>query len=200
VRWLPKSYSEEERAYIVKRLKEEATDCLSRYGVKKTTVDELVRRVKIPKGTFYLFYQSKELLLFEVFLELHEKIEQQLLDGLAQIEKDNITLEQMTDMIFRFYKVADESPLIKLLTSGDIDVLARKLPKEVVTEHFEQDDFLIEKIFSLVPDMKDKDVETFSTAFRNIFFTMIYKKELGEKNYDESLKMLIRGLVIQLLE
>lgn len=195
---MPKSYSDEERAYIVKRLKEEATNCLSMYGVKKTTVDELVRRVKIPKGTFYLFYQSKELLLFEVLLELHEKIEHQLLDGITQIEKDNLNIEQMTDLIYRFYKVADESPLIKLLTSGDMDILARKLPKEVVAEHFEQDNFLIEKIFSLVPDVEDKDVETFSTAFRNIFFTMIYKKELGENNYDESLKMLIRGLVIQL--
>ncbi|WP_286081321.1 TetR/AcrR family transcriptional regulator [Parablautia intestinalis] len=31
-----------------------------------TTVDEIVKRVNIPKGTFYLFYKSKELLLFEV--------------------------------------------------------------------------------------------------------------------------------------
>lgn len=197
---MPKSYTEQERAYIIERLKEEATDCLTKYGVKKTTVDELVKRVKIPKGTFYLFYPSKELLLFEVFLELHEKIELQLLEGFAQIEKDNITLEQMTDLIFRFYKIADESPLIKLLTSGDIELLARKLPKEAISEHFVQDDFLIEKIFSMVPNVKDKDVETFSTAFRNIFFTMVYKKEMGEKNYDESLKLLIRGLVIQLLQ
>ena len=62
---MPKSYSEQEREYIRKRLKEEAADCLARYGVRRTTVDELVKRVNIPKGTFYLFYKSKELLLFE---------------------------------------------------------------------------------------------------------------------------------------
>ncbi len=197
---MPKSYSEEERAYIIERLKEEATDCLSTYGVKKTTVDELVKRVKIPKGTFYLFYKSKEQLLFEVFLELHEKIEKQMLEGLSSMKIGNISIEDMTDLIYRFYKIADESPLIKLLTSGDIEILARKLPKEVVSEHFVQDDFLIEKIFLMIPNANEKDVGTFSTAFRNIFFTMVYKKEMGEKNYDESLKILIRGLVIQLLE
>ena len=59
---LPKSYSDQERAYITKRLKEEAAACMGKFGIRRTTVDELVKRVKIPKGTFYLFYPSKELL------------------------------------------------------------------------------------------------------------------------------------------
>ncbi len=58
---MPKSYSDKERDNN-KRLKEEARLCMEQYGIRKTTVDELVKRVKIPKGTFYLFFQSKELL------------------------------------------------------------------------------------------------------------------------------------------
>ena len=53
---VPKSYSEQEKEYIRKRLKEEAAKCLAKYGVRRTTVDEIVKRVNIPKGTFYLFY------------------------------------------------------------------------------------------------------------------------------------------------
>ena len=75
---MPKSYSDQEKEYIVSRLKEEAVKCLSQYGVRRTTVDELVKRVNIPKGTFYLFYKSKELLLFEVLQELHDKINNDL--------------------------------------------------------------------------------------------------------------------------
>lgn len=56
---MPKSYSEQEWEYIRKRLKEEAAKCLARYGARRTTVDEIVKRVNIPKGTFYLFYKSK---------------------------------------------------------------------------------------------------------------------------------------------
>ncbi|MDY4210978.1 MAG: TetR/AcrR family transcriptional regulator [Treponema sp.] len=37
--------------------------------MKKTTVDELVKRTGIPKGTFYLFYPSKEILLFDISQE-----------------------------------------------------------------------------------------------------------------------------------
>lgn len=75
---LPKSYSDQERAYITKRLKEEAAACMGQFGIRRTTVDELVKRVKIPKGTFYLFYPSKELLLFEVIQEQHELVNQML--------------------------------------------------------------------------------------------------------------------------
>lgn len=60
---MPKCYSEQEREYTIKRLKEEAAACMGQFGIRCTTVDELVKRVNIPKGTFYLFYKSKELLL-----------------------------------------------------------------------------------------------------------------------------------------
>ena len=66
---MPKTYSENERAYIQERLKTEAKKCLATYGIRKTTIDELVKRVGIPKGTFYLFYESKEQLLYEVIME-----------------------------------------------------------------------------------------------------------------------------------
>ena len=85
---MPKSYSEQEKEYIKKRLKEEAAKCLAQYGVRHTTVDEIVQRVNIPKGTFYLFYKSKELLLFEVILEEHEMIEQKMYQAVNEMKQD----------------------------------------------------------------------------------------------------------------
>lgn len=67
---MPRTFSEQERTYIQEQLRAEAKKCLATYGIRKTTVDELVRRVGIPKGTFYLFYESKERLLFEVIMEV----------------------------------------------------------------------------------------------------------------------------------
>ena len=63
---MPKLYSDEEKKNIIAKLKKEANTLMQEKGVKKTTVDELVKRVGIPKGSFYLFYPSKEMLLFEV--------------------------------------------------------------------------------------------------------------------------------------
>lgn len=65
------THDQKEANYIKKRLKEEAGICLAQFGIKGTTGDELVRRVKIPKVTIYLFNKSKELLVFEVLMEQH---------------------------------------------------------------------------------------------------------------------------------
>jgi AcrR family transcriptional regulator len=196
---LPKCYSQQEREYIIKRLKEEAAKCLSQYGIKRTTVDEIVKRVKIPKGTFYLFYKSKELLLFDVILEEHDKIEKQLLEALSRLNPKEITCEEMTDLLFGFYKAAEDIPILKMLSSGEIEILTRKLPEDVVTEHLLQDNSMIERLFEkIVP--KGKDMEVFSVAFRNIYFATLHKNEFDERHYDDALKLLIRGLVIQLLQ
>ena len=71
---MPKVYSDNEKKKKKKRLHDAANKSLLENGVRKTTVDELVQKVGIPKGTFYLFYKSKEELLFEVILEYHEII------------------------------------------------------------------------------------------------------------------------------
>jgi AcrR family transcriptional regulator len=64
---MPKSYSEKERQHLIELLQEAAFESIKKNGIKKTTVDDLVKKVNIPKGTFYLLYKSKELLLFDAF-------------------------------------------------------------------------------------------------------------------------------------
>lgn len=196
---MPKAYSEYEKEYIRTQLKEEAADCLGKYGIKGTTVDKLVKRVKIPKGAFYLFYPSKELLIFEVLLEIHEQLDKELLHQILKIDASNISLELMTDMIFNFYKMAHASPIIKLLTSGEIEILERKLPAATISNHLTHDNFIIDKLLSVFPNSNGKDIEIFSSAFRSIFFSMIHSHEMSDANYDDGLKLLIKGLVIQLL-
>ncbi|MBO7531153.1 MAG: TetR/AcrR family transcriptional regulator, partial [Lachnospiraceae bacterium] len=48
---MPKTYSEREREKIVKKLKKAANELMMKKGVKKATVDELVKKAGIPKGT-----------------------------------------------------------------------------------------------------------------------------------------------------
>ena len=51
---------------IKERLQKAAVESMIKYGVRRTTIDYLVKGANIPKGTFYLFNDSKEELLFEV--------------------------------------------------------------------------------------------------------------------------------------
>ena len=57
---MPKAFSEEEKARIRERLLEAGRKRFTRYGLKKTTIEELAGAARIAKGSFYLFFDSKE--------------------------------------------------------------------------------------------------------------------------------------------
>ena len=196
---MPKTYSDDERAYIKKRLMEEAAYLLSTFGIRRTTVDELAERVKIPKGTFYLFYESKELLLFEVLMEQHVIIEKQMFDEVKSLY-GHVTSDNLTEIIYKFFKATDDTGLLRLITTGEIELLYRKLPQEVMKEHFIHDSSTIKTIIESLSLSADINTDHFSTAFRNLFITMVYKREIGEEYFDEALKLLIKGLVLQMLK
>ncbi|WP_026658712.1 TetR/AcrR family transcriptional regulator [Butyrivibrio sp. AC2005] len=197
---MPKSYSDQEREYIIQRLKEEAAKCLAQYGVRRTTVDELVKRVGIPKGTFYLFYKSKELLLFEVIQDQHEAINNELADALSKVAVRDLSADTLTDLIFEFFKKTDEMPILKLLDTDEVELLVRKLPREVVEAHFQDDTDTIEQMLSMFPIKKNLNVKVVSAAFHAVYFATLHKAEIGEENYDEALRLLIYGIVKQMMK
>lgn len=196
---MPKKFTESEKDYIIKRLKEEALKCLSTYGVRKTTVDELVKRVNIPKGTFYLFYESKELLLFDAINDIHEVIQNKLMEELTGLTAE-ITVDSFTDFLMRLIKEVNNTGLLSIMISGELEYLMRKLPENVVKEHALQDNVNIERLFSILPNTAGKNVEAFSGALRGVFLTMLYKREIGEQIFEEAMGLMLRGLVIQMLE
>ncbi|MBO5169223.1 MAG: TetR/AcrR family transcriptional regulator [Oscillospiraceae bacterium] len=195
---MPKSYSDQERAYIRKRLKEEAAACMGKYGIRRTTVDELVKRVHIPKGTFYLFYSSKELLLFEVIQEQHELVNQKLFQELSDLSAAELSAEKITDVIFNFYKMTEQMPIFRLINSEEIELLVRKLPQEVVQAHLQEDTDTIGNLFTLIPAKKEVDVKVISAAFHAIYYATLHRKEICEEQYDQALRMLIHGVVTQI--
>lgn len=195
---MPKSFSEQEREYIKQRLKEEAEKCLAQYGIRRTTVDEIVKRVNIPKGTFYLFYKSKELLLFEVIQEQQNNINFELYQAFADIANTELSAEKLTDMIFEFYKKTEKMLVLKLSDAGEIELLKRKLPQEIVDEHLQDDTDMIEKMIALFHVKKEVDIKVISAAFHAIYYVTLHKAEIGEEQYDKALRALIYGIVMKI--
>lgn len=197
---MPKTFSDNERAYIKKRLMEEAQACLAQFGIRKTTVDELVRRANIPKGTFYLFYPSKELLFFDVFCNIHDQIQADALHRIDDLQ-GNINVDTVTELIFGLYKQVDSTFIYSFAASGDLELLMRKLPPEVAKAHTEKDDFSMERLLSLLPGVRTEgNIKIFSAALRAIFCTMPHRREIGEDVFDSAIRVLLRGVLLQLFE
>lgn len=194
---MPKSFSDAEREYIKERLKKEAQECLAQYGMRKTTVDEIVRRARIPKGTFYLFYESKELLFFDVFMQLHEKIQAEVLEKIERLQ-GNVTAKSVTELIYSLYKEMVDSFLFRMAVDGELEMLFLKLPPQTLMQHNLQDDLSLQRIIEIVPGIKDKNIKAYSAAFRVVFASMKLRREIGEKEFDGALKIMIHGIVLQM--
>ena len=194
---MPKSFSDNEREYLKKRLMEEANACLAAYGIRKTTVDELVRRVGIPKGTFYLFYESKDALIRDVILKLNSDIQGKMINAVAAME-EKPDADQLTDLIFNLYKSLDGSFLLKLIENGEIEFFMRTAPPEYIQQNVAEDDFMVGRLLALFPNMDPRKNRLFSGALRAIFLLPLYRKEIACDQFDEMLHLVIRGVVLQM--
>ena len=196
---MPKTFSESERAYIKERLFAEAQKCLATYGIRKTTIDELVKRVGIPKGTFYLFYESKEQLLFEVITEFDKEAQEQMIKAFTALP-GMPDADAFTDIILRFYRRVGESFLPRLMQSGELEYFMRTVPPELSRQHAERDEEAMKRMFAAFPGMQSDRAAVLSAAFRGVFLTLLFKDEIGADIYEDALRVLVRGVAIQLLE
>ena len=206
---MPKIYSEKEKKIIIQRLKEEANLLMQEKGVKKTTVDELVKRVGIPKGTFYLFYPSKEMLLFDVAQDFHEQVDEHMTQGVNKIIQDNKIsmdvadfseyVEEITDLILGAMEITYNSCLKVLLEPTSMALVLSKLPEDVLAKHREDDSDMGAGIFKAFAAKRNLSVQAVSGTFMMIILGGIYKREIGVDNWKESMRIAVKGIVLQLI-
>lgn len=196
---MPKIYSDEEKREIIDRLHKAGEQGIMCFGVKKTTVDYLVKEAGIPKGTFYLFYESKEMLLFEILMQVHEEIEQDFFREVAAVG-NAMDVETLTDIFVRMFEKCEQSCILRMITGDDMQILAEKLPKEVLSAHLESDTDNVEKLKIFFPRMENEQAQTVACAFRGLFMLLVQKKQIGEAYFYESMRMLVRGILLQLFE
>ena len=66
---MPRAFTAVEKETIREKLLQAGRACFLRYGLKKTTIEDLTGPAGIAKASFYLFFESKEKLFVEVFME-----------------------------------------------------------------------------------------------------------------------------------
>lgn len=82
---MPAAFSEAERERIVRLLCEAGLRLFPERGLRKTSLDDLVRPAGIAKSTFYMFFDSKEALYLELMRRQLLDVRRQVIDeGLEQ--------------------------------------------------------------------------------------------------------------------
>ena len=190
------AFTSEEKEVIRKKLHKVAKECLQRYGVKKTTVDQMAAMADISKGSFYNFYSSKEMLFFAVLEEYQIDVMDRLTEQLGMEAK--IDTNRLVQLLYDFYQDFRYSFMYTIFKNHEMELLVRKLPKEAITNHHLIDDRMVKKIVSRINIRENVSVEIVSALFRTIAMTILHIEEIGEKQFDIALKFVIQGIVEQI--
>ena len=190
------AFTSEEKEVIRKKLHKVAKECLQRYGVKKTTVDQMAAMVDISKGSFYNFYSSKEMLFFKVLEEYQIDVMNRLTEQLGMETK--IDTNRLVELLYDFYQDFRYSFMYTIFKNHEMELLIRKLPKEAITNHHLIDDRMVKKIVSRINIRENVSLEIVSALFRTIAMTILHIEEIGEEEFDITLKLVIQGVVEQI--
>ncbi len=187
---MAKGFTPQEQDIIRVKLKEAAWACAGSVGMRKTTVEQLARAADISKGAFYRFYDSKELLFFQILEELHTKIYQAAADAL-QKQEDSAPAQRAAAAVLTACQVAEEAGMMGFLEQ-DVAYLLRRIPEEVQREHYHSDEVHVRELLESAGLTPRGGVALAAAVVRGLMLTISHRHEIGAL-YPQVLETLVHG-------
>jgi len=179
---LPKSFTEKESEQIRKTLMIKGQELFSTAGLRKTTVDDLVKSAGIAKGSFYKFFPSKEILYLEILEEIETNIRSSM--ATANLEGKELTKESIKSFLSDIITSIDKNPiLLKMFDEKALELIMRKIPQERIKKHMENDSKWFAGLFrswKMEGYLPDTDENVFSALFRSVFILVTQKEAIGK--------------------
>lgn len=197
---MPTPFTESERAQIKATLQSRGYEFFASYGLRKTSVEELAKAASISKGAFYLFYQSKEALFFDLLEQYEAEYQSSLLREIAQ--HDIPPQERMRAMLLRALRLWKQNALFTHFTREEYEYLLRKLPPERVAAHLRGDDVFAERFTAawLATGVTlHCEPRLVAGLIRALFFVSMHEDDFGENIYEQVLEVLIDLLAHKLV-
>ena len=189
------AFSDFETEQIYKALLAETRRCAVTLGMRKTSVDRLTQTVGISKGSFYRFFESKELLFFAVLEDIHAE----LYDVADGVLRENINLppaERAAKAILAVCKRMSDTGVMTFI-ENDVTALLQRLPENIKAEHYHDDETHIRALLesnSLIPN---GGMELATATVRGLILTISHKEQIGLR-YSQVLDLLVRGACTEL--
>jgi AcrR family transcriptional regulator len=178
-----------------KKIFQSGKKCFERFGYKKTSVDDIVKKAGVAKGTFYLYFPSKEalyLVIIDTFLcEAQEKLKTLLQKPIQREEK----------LFLKFFmplQYMDKNPILREILLKNPEYFSENISYQDL--HEKNKEFLetilgndiehISKNFSL------DDITTFNLMFLQSFAE---KEHLSQAVFFQKAEKLARIIVSQLI-
>jgi AcrR family transcriptional regulator len=192
---MPKAFSKAERETIRHRLLDVGREQFSRFGLRKTNVAELCRAVGIAKGSFYLFFDSKESLFLAMFEEIETEIRSELVAELERLRGNPKAM--FRHFMSKAFQLLETHPVLRILADPEeSQALFRKVPEAKLHANQEDDDAFFGRLIAgwqqeniIVPG----DPLVMAGLIRAILALALQRDLIGDR-YHEIMDLLIDSL------
>ncbi|WP_416150738.1 TetR/AcrR family transcriptional regulator [Salipaludibacillus sp. HK11] len=193
----PRGFNKDEAQRIEEQLVKVGKDKFETIGLKKTSIRDLTEEVGISLGSFYKFFDSKELLYFRILEQEEEAIQAELIREFESIAQMNAA--HFASVLLKAFKLIEQRPILyRIIVTDDYEVLVRKLPSEVIHAHAEQDTLNFSPLFQYWQEqgIMDRSLshEVISGSLRAIFLLLTHQKEIGEDVFNDSFQFMIHAI------
>ena len=191
------AFTEEQNETIRRDLIREARCCGVTVGMRKTSVEQLTEAVGISKGSFYKFFDSKELLFFAVLEDIHTECfaaAQKSLQENAAIDPASRTAAA----ILAACRWLSETKAFVFI-ENDAEFLLHRLPEEVKTAHYHDDEAHIRQLLEKYDLAPSRGISLAAATVRGLILTVSHKEQIGEL-YPQVLETLVYGACRELFE
>ncbi|MEG0295301.1 MAG: TetR/AcrR family transcriptional regulator [Clostridium sp.] len=196
-----KAFTDEEKMIIHNKLIKVGLDDISKYGFKKTSIDDIAKKVGISKGAFYKFFPSKEVFFFTALESLEKDIKA---EAIKIIPRSTTNLRE--DLVNNFCDYMNDIKVHKfvlLLHCDDLETICRALPDGAMEKHMnkDNDDILdiIKPLEDLV-DVKKLDLDFISGMLRVLFLTITHEAQIGEGVINKVIRAQVEIVVDNILK
>lgn len=124
---MPKIYSNDKRQELRNQLMMVGLELIKQNGLKKMSIQALTKRVGIAQGTFYNFFISKEMLVYELADAYQQSTNlklEEIIQAKGYFERND--LRELYDCMF----LKDENNVYRFITREDLQMLYTRLPRD----------------------------------------------------------------------
>lgn len=192
---MPKGFTEQEKINISEKLITECKLSWQTYGYKKTSIDDLCKKVGISKGAFYLFFETKE----SLFMETLKRVQKHLYRVVENVLSENQNRDGIAKALKEIYREYSKSSFMYETTSVDFLSFFNKLTEEQQKE-INNDSYSGAKIMLNKPFLKLKVSEELAVSVLSSVLYTISQREKMLCDPMDAFEFMIDNLVEAIFE
>lgn len=193
---MPRPFSAEERSSIEKRIRAAGREQFGRLGLRKTTVSDLARAAGVAKGSFYLFFDSKEALLASILQEEETALRREVGEQMSRPYRS--ARYRFAHFLRLHFQGLDAHPLLRILRDPlELEAFSRRLPPDALEQAQADDDaFFMQFVAQWQRDgaLKPLPAEALEGLGRALRALNLHRGLIGEARFGPLTDLLVEGL------